>query len=149
MLKALGFAAAIGLPALGLAAAPASAQEVPGFWQRSTDSVNATTPFPLGAKSEQERGWFSGAWDGTKRIWREGTHDLYLSGYTWHLPYAYTTAEREAENALTYGLGFGKTLTEVDLVLRLVGGELAADAVAGHRSRSGCRGLGTVCCGRG
>jgi len=112
MLAAHGFAAALGLLAPGFAAAPAFAQEQSGFWQRSTAAVNATTSFPLGSKAEQERGWFSGAWDGTKRIWREGTHDLYLSGYTWHLPYAYTTAQRNEENALTYGLGFGKTLTD-------------------------------------
>lgn len=98
--------------ALGIAAAPAIAQEPPGFWERSAAAVNATTPFPLGATAERERGWSRGAWDGTQRIWREGAHDLYLSGYTWHLPYAYTAAEREAENALTYGLGIGKTLTD-------------------------------------
>jgi len=98
--------------ALGIAAAPAVAQEPPGFWERSAAVVNATTPFSLGSAAERERGWLRGAWDGTRRIWREGTHDLYLSGYTWHLPYAYTTAQREEENAFTYGLGFGKTLTD-------------------------------------
>lgn len=101
-----GFVAALGF------AATAVAQEEPGFWDRAGAAVNATTPFPLGSAAEREHGWFSGVWDGTKRIWRDGTHDLYLSGYTWHLPYAYNTAERNEENPLTWGLGIGKTLTD-------------------------------------
>jgi lipid IVA palmitoyltransferase len=98
--------------ALASIAPLAMAQESKGFWSRSLTAVNRTTPFVLGDKEQQDRGWFRGTWDGTKRIWREGEWDVYLSGYTWHLPYAYTTEERKEENAFTYGLGLGKTLTD-------------------------------------
>jgi len=90
----------------------AAAPESEGFWSRSAHAVNNTTPYPLGGQEAQDRGWFSGTWDGTKRIWRDGNWDLYLSGYTWHLPYAYTAEQRAQENALTWGLGIGKTLTD-------------------------------------
>lgn len=90
----------------------ASAQESKSFWSQSLSAVNSTTPYPLASKETQDTGWFSATWDGTKRIWRDGKWDLYISGYTWHLPYAYTTAERHEENAFTYGLGIGKTLTD-------------------------------------
>jgi palmitoyl transferase len=97
---------------LALIAPFAAAQESKGFWTRSLDALNSTTPHPLGSQQTRDAGWFSGTWDGTKRLWRDGHWDLYISGYTWHLPYAYNTAERHEENAFTYGLGIGKTLTD-------------------------------------
>jgi len=98
--------------ALALLAPLAAAQESTGFWSNAVDAVNSTTPYPVGAKEAQDRGWFSGTWDGTKRIWRDGQLDVYFSGFTWHLPYAYTTEERKAENAFTWGGGIGKSLTD-------------------------------------
>jgi palmitoyl transferase len=87
-------------------------KESPSFWSRSVDAVNSTTPFPVGGKEAQDKGWFSGAWDGTKNIWRDGNWDLLVSGYTWHLPYAYSPEKRQQENSLTWGFGIGKTLVD-------------------------------------
>lgn len=97
--------------ALAAIAPLAAAQESESFSRKSPDAVNRTTPYALGAKEDQDRGWFSGAWDGTKRIWRDGSYDLYLSGYTWHMPFAYTPQQLQHENAHSWGLGLGKTLT--------------------------------------
>jgi len=106
------FAGALAVLALLLAAPLAAGQESKSVWGRTLDAVDSTTPFPVGTKEEQDQGWFSGSWDGVKQLWRDGTHDVYLSGYTWHLPYAYSTAERREENANTWGAGFGKTMTD-------------------------------------
>ncbi len=99
-------------------AAPESVSAAPpeskSWWRKSLDAVNYTTPDALATKDAQgeDRGWFSGTWDGTKRIWRDGKYDVYLSGYTWHMPFAYTKQQRLQENHNTFGLGFGKTLTD-------------------------------------
>lgn len=78
------------------------------FWSR----VNETTPVWVLSQDEREGGWLRRAWDGSKRIWSQGTWDLYLSGYVWHLPFAYSP-ERQAElNDLAWGGGLGKTLTD-------------------------------------
>jgi palmitoyl transferase len=87
-------------------------QESKGFWSSTLETLNNATPNVIGAKPERDTGWFSGAWDGTKRVWNEGKWDLYVSGYTIHLPYAYTQEEIEKENAWTYGLGVAKRVID-------------------------------------
>ena len=96
--------------ALALVALPARSQEEStSDWAQA---VNSTTPFPIGERTEQEKGWWSGAWDGTKRIWREGGHDLYLSGYYWHSPVWYSAEQRSKYSDTAFGLGYGRTLTD-------------------------------------
>ncbi len=51
-------------------------------------------------------------WAQSKRAWTEGRHDLYLSGYTWHLPYAYDSAQRADYNNNAWGGGFGKSVLD-------------------------------------
>lgn len=107
-------AAAAALVASVACAQEQQSQESKSWWSKSLDAVNSTSPFVVGSKKTQDVGWWSGAWDGTKRIWREGTHDMYISGWTWHLPYEYSYQDRHdgSLNQNTWGLGFGKTLTD-------------------------------------
>lgn len=76
------------------------------------DAVNATTPVALAATPASDAGWFSRAWDGTKRIAIEGDLDLYLSGLIYHMPYAYTSERRGELNEAGWGGGAGKSLTD-------------------------------------
>jgi palmitoyl transferase len=90
----------------------AASQEPPDGWGRTVDAIESTTPFPLGSDEEQNKGWLSGAWDGTKRIWSEGSQDLYISGYVWHMPYKWSAERRSSFNNNAWGLGYGRTLAD-------------------------------------
>lgn len=87
-------------------------EESPSTWSRTVHAIDSTTPFPLGSEEARHEGWFSGAWDGTKRIWNEGSQDLYLSGYVWHTPYGFSSERRSHFNDYAWGLGYGRTLTD-------------------------------------
>jgi palmitoyl transferase len=54
----------------------------------------------------------SNNWTQSKRAWDEGRHDLYLSGYTWHLPYAYTSEQRSDYTNNAWGGGIGKSVMD-------------------------------------
>lgn len=88
--------------------APCASQAQQGFFAR----LNETTPVGVASKSARDEGWFTGAWDGTKRIAREGNWDLYLSGYAWHMPYKYDKDDRNDQNHNAWGLGLGKALID-------------------------------------
>ena len=88
------------------------ADESPSAWDRTLSALNSTTTFPLGSKEEQDKGWFSGAWDGMTRVWKDGSSDLYLSGYYWHAPYNFDSYERSEYNDLALGGGYGRSLTD-------------------------------------
>jgi palmitoyl transferase len=45
---------------------------------------------------------------------RAGETDLYLTGYCWHLPYAYSSEERAHLNETTWGGGVGRSMTDND-----------------------------------
>jgi hypothetical protein len=81
-------------------------------WNAFIDKVGSTTPFPLGTEKARAEGFWHGLWDGTKRIWSEGSQDLYLSGYYYHAPYAYSSEKRDEFNDRAWGVGYGRTLTE-------------------------------------
>ena len=87
-------------------------QESPSNWQRTIDAIDSTTPTQIASGEERDKGWLSGAWDGTKRIWNEGSQDLYLSGYVWHMPYKWSAERRSSFNNNAWGLGYGRTLTD-------------------------------------
>ena len=95
-----------------LAPVAARTEEPPSTWDRTLSAINSTTTFPLASKQQQGEGWFSGAWDGVKRIWNEGRNDIYLSGYYVHLPYRFTAEERASYNDWALGGGFGRSLID-------------------------------------
>jgi palmitoyl transferase len=90
----------------------ASAEETNSVWDRTLSAVNSTTTFPLASKEKQDNGWFSGAWDGVKRVWNEGSSDLYLSGYYWHTPWGFSAEKRAEYNNWGLGGGYGRSLTD-------------------------------------
>ena len=46
--------------------------------------------------------------------WNRGKHEIVLSGFAWHLPFTWT-AERRAElNQNAWGIGYGRTVEEVN-----------------------------------
>ena len=95
-----------------LATGGAIADEPQGAWDRTLSALNSTTPFPLSTEEEQTKGWFSGAWGGTKRIWKEGDSDIYLSGYYWHTPWGFSDEDRAKYDDWGLGGGYGRTLTD-------------------------------------
>lgn len=47
-----------------------------------------------------------------RRIWHEGSWDIYVSGRAWHGSQSYSKRERERFNEQAWGAGFGKTLRD-------------------------------------
>jgi palmitoyl transferase len=50
----------------------------------------------------------SNNWDQSKRAFSDGDWSLYVTGFTWHMPYAYDDARRRSENAEAWGGGVGR-----------------------------------------
>jgi palmitoyl transferase len=116
------------LTAVALNAPCTAAAESADGWNDFVDKVGATTPFPLGSASAREEGFWHGVWDGTKRIWNQGSQDLYLSGYYYHAPYRYSAEKRDEFNDKAWGLGYGHTLTEDNDNQRMLVGIVARDS---------------------
>src|SRR6476619_1768725 len=88
-----------------------AADDVPqGFWGRLALSIESTMPIQVASPESRGEGFWKGTWDGSKRIWNEGTHDLYLSGYVYHTPYTFPQEKRDRFNNLAWGLGYGRPL---------------------------------------
>ena len=108
--------------ALSIAAAPATAQDAaPSFTQRALSATNESSPVGLVPPGEREpgwKGWFADAWEGSKRIFRDGHSDLLLPLYTFHPPYKYPN--RFQENHYPWGAGFARTLIDAKDNERLV-----------------------------
>jgi palmitoyl transferase len=83
---------------------------------------------PLASGEAQDAGWFSGVWDGTKRIWNEGSHDVYLSGYVWHMAYGFPSEKRDRFNNYAWGGGYGRTLTDDKNNQRMLYAIVASDS---------------------
>ncbi len=68
------------------------------------------------ARAEEEQGFvrqtIAGLAGEMASIYREGRTDLYLSGYYWHLPFAYSEERRRELNDRAWGLGIGRTLVD-------------------------------------
>lgn len=63
-----------------------------------------TTPT---APNTQTNAWYDTAWGHVKDTWKDGTLDLYVPAYTWHLPWAYSPAKVASLNNYPAGAGFG------------------------------------------
>lgn len=46
--------------------------------------------------------------------WKRGKSELILSGYSWHVPWNWTTAVRAEENEWAWGGGYGRTVEEAN-----------------------------------
>jgi outer membrane protein W len=92
-------------------AAQAMAQTTEGsaserFWR----AFNETTSVGVVPKAERHdgwKGWFADAWDGSKRIFRDGHTDLMLPLYTFHPAYKYPN--RDDQNHYPWGGGIART----------------------------------------
>jgi outer membrane protein W len=108
--------------ALSIATAPAFAQDAaPSFTQRALSATNESSPVglvPPGERNSGWTGWFADAWEGSKRIFRDGQSDLLLPLYTYHPPYKYPN--RFQENHYPWGAGFARTVIDAKDNERLV-----------------------------
>jgi palmitoyl transferase len=125
---ALGRTALLLLTAVTLIAPCAAAEDGSDAWNTFADKIGSTTPFPLGTEEARAEGFWHGLWDGTKRIWHEGSQDLYLSGYYYHAPYHYSAEKRDTLNDAGWGVGYGHTLTEDNGNQRMLLGIVARDS---------------------
>lgn len=104
------------LLALALAAgvAPARAQDgEPSFTSRALGALNESTPVGLVPATERQdgwKGWFADAWEGSKRIYRDGHSDLLLPLYSWHPAYSYPN--RFNQNHYSFGVGAARTVID-------------------------------------
>jgi outer membrane protein W len=94
-----------------LAVTPAQAQQPEAtFTQRALSAMNESSP--VGMLPEQARhpgwqGWFADAWEGSKRIYRDGRSDLLLPFFTFHPPYKFPN--RHDQNEYPFGIGLART----------------------------------------
>jgi len=93
---------------------PVMAQDAgPSSTQRALSAMNESSPVGLVPRGERQAGWtgwFADAWEGSKRIFREGHSDLMLPLYTFHPPYKYPN--RFDENHYPLGVGFARTVID-------------------------------------
>ena len=108
--------------------APCTAGEGDDDWKAFTDKVVTTTPSPLGTEEARVEGFWHGVWNGTKRIWNEGSQDFYVSGYYYHAPYGFSSARRDEFNDNAWGGGYGRTLTADNDNQRMLYGIVARDS---------------------
>ena len=106
----------------------AAGEDSADAWKAFADKVGTTTPFPLGAREVRAQGFWDGVWDGTKRIWNDGSPDLYVSGYFYHTPYGFSSHKRDEYNDTAWGGGYGRTLTEDNENQRMLYGMVALDS---------------------
>jgi hypothetical protein len=59
------------------------------------------------ARAEEQPGWFERAKNELAQTYREGTPELYVPLYTWHLPFAYTREKINGYQNIPLGLGYG------------------------------------------
>lgn len=57
--------------------------------------------------SSTKAAWYDVAWTHAKDTWNDGTLDLYIPAYTWHLPWAYSDAKIASLNSYPAGAGLG------------------------------------------
>jgi palmitoyl transferase len=69
----------------------------------------ATIAAAVPAQAEEaEKGWFASARDNLTQTWDQGSHELLIPTYTWHLPFAYTREKINEYQNYPYGLGYGR-----------------------------------------
>ena len=93
---------------------PATAQETGPSWpERALSATNESSPvgmLPAGARHSGWQGWFADAWEGSKRIVREGHSDLFLPFFTFHPAYKYPN--RHDQNEYPWGVGVARTVID-------------------------------------
>lgn len=57
---------------------------------------------------EAEKGWYQAAKDNVTQTWNQGTDELLVPTYTWHLPFAYTRSKINGYQNFPLGLGYGR-----------------------------------------
>jgi palmitoyl transferase len=57
---------------------------------------------------ETDKGWYDTARDNLTQTWDQGTHELLIPTYTWHLPFAYSREKVKTYQNYPYGLGYGR-----------------------------------------
>ncbi len=85
----------------------------PSFASRALRTINETTPvglLPAGERQPGWKGWFSDAWQGSKRIFRDGHPDLLVPVFTFHPAYKYPN--RHDENNYPWGVGYASTVID-------------------------------------
>jgi hypothetical protein len=110
----------------------AAGENLAEAWKAFGDKVSSTTPSAVASTEATEAGPWHALWDGTKRIWNEGTQDVYVSGYFYHAPYGFSHEKRDEFNDNAWGGGYAATLTEDNLNQRILYGIVATDS---HRKR--------------
>ena len=58
--------------------------------------------------SEENAGWLERTTTSLKQTWNEGTPELYVPLFTWHLPWAYTRQQIDEYNNFPLGVGLGR-----------------------------------------
>lgn len=104
---------ALALVACGFTTA-ATGQGAEASWtQRALTAFNESTSvglIPVEQRQAGWQGWFSDAWEGSKRIFRDGHSDLLLPFYSWHPAFAYPN--RFDQNEYSLGAGIARTMID-------------------------------------
>jgi outer membrane protein W len=97
-----------------LLAAPVKAQDAgPSSTGRALSAMNDSSPVGMLSPGERQdgwKGWFADAWEGSKRIFRQGHPDLMLPLFTFHPAYKYPN--RHDESNYPWGVGFASTVID-------------------------------------
>lgn len=104
------FAAALATACVLQAADVAAQTEEQSWSQRFWRAANESTAVGMLSpeeRSEGWRGWFADAWEGSKRIFRDGRTDFLLPFYTFHPPYKFPN--RGDQNHYPWGAGIART----------------------------------------
>jgi outer membrane protein W len=111
---ARGLSAALLALAAAVGVAPVRAQDgEQSFTSRALAALNDSTPVGMLPAAERQSGWsgwFGDAWEGSKRIYRDGHSDLLLPLYSWHPAFAYPN--RFDQNHYSYGVGAARTVID-------------------------------------
>jgi palmitoyl transferase len=81
---------------------------------RKIDNAPVDAPVLTNASVPPGTSWMQRMQNRLDQIWRDGTTDLYVTGYAWHNPAAYTAKKRRSFNDTSYGGGLGKGLFDED-----------------------------------
>lgn len=57
---------------------------------------------------EAAKGWYASAKDNLTQTWDQGSHEVLIPTYTWHMPWAYTRTKINEYQNYPYGLGYGR-----------------------------------------
>lgn len=96
-----------------MATAAAAQPAEPSWTQRALQASSESFPVGLVPPAQRQSGfsgWFRDAWEGSKRIVRDGRTDFVLPLYSWHPAFAYPN--RDDQNHYSWGAGVARTLID-------------------------------------